>query len=123
LPKPDKRAIIFEDNLLYACLAKYPIAKGHVVVVWKQDVPDLGLLKEDDYDYLMDVVDATRNALLKTLGIKKVYLLYMDELGHVHWHLLPRYNERGYDVFLHKPKILKDFSLAEDIRVNFVAPR
>jgi len=31
---------------------------------------------------------------------------------------VPRYNEEGYDVFLHKPKILKDFSLAEKIKKN-----
>ena len=30
--------------------------------------------------------------------MKKVYLIYMDETQHVHWHLIPRYNEKGYDV-------------------------
>jgi len=122
LPKPHKEAIIFEDDRLYVCLVNYPRTRGHTVVVWKADVPDLHLLNERDYDYLMDIVDATRDALLKTLGIQKVYLLYMDELRHVHWHLLPRYNERGYDVFLHEPEVLKDFSLAREISKNFVIP-
>lgn len=122
LPKPDRKALIFEDGKLYVCLANYPLTKGHTVVVWKEDVSDLHLLNEQEYDYLMDVVDATRDALLKTLNVQKVYLLYMDELKHVHWHLLPRYNEKGYDVFHHEPKVLKDFSLAEKIRKNFIAP-
>ena len=122
LPKPHKEALIYESDKLYICLANYPLTKGHTVVVWKEDIVDLHLLKEGDYDYIMDVVDATRDALLKTLGIEKVYLLYMDEVRHVHWHLLPRYNERGYDIFLHKPKILKDFSLAAAIRKSFVNP-
>jgi len=40
----------------------------------------------------------------------------MDEVRHVHWHLVPRYNEKGYDVFLHKPKKSADFSLALKIK-------
>ena len=96
LPEPDKRAIIYEDNILYACLANFPVVKGHTMVVWKKHVSDLHLLEKREYEYLMDKVDEVRSALLKTLGIKKVYLVYMDEAKHVHWHLVPRYNEQGY---------------------------
>lgn len=103
---------------MYVCLAKFPIAKGHVVIVWKKKVPDLHLLSERDYDYLMDTVNATRNAMQKVLQVKKVYLIYMDEARHVHWHLVPRYNEQGYDVFQHKPKTLKDFSLAGKLKAH-----
>ncbi len=122
LPQPIKEAIIYQDEKLYVTLANYPITKGHTIIVWREDVPDLHLLNEEQYDYLMDIVDATRDALLKTLNINKVYLLYMDEARHVHWHLLPRYNEKGYDIFMHEPKILKDFSLAAEIRKNFTSP-
>ena len=120
LPKPDKRAIIYEDKKLYACLASFPVTRGHTVVVWKKSVPDLHLLSDKDYDYLMDKVDQMRDALLKTLKLKKVYLVYMDEANQVHWHLIPRYNEKGFDVLTHKPKKLKDFSLAPQIRENLV---
>ncbi|MBU1030047.1 MAG: hypothetical protein KKB65_02325 [Nanoarchaeota archaeon] len=68
----------------------------------------------------MDKVDEIRNALLKTLKIKKVYLIYMDETNQVHWHLVPRYNERGFDVFQHKPSKLTDFSLTQKIKRNLV---
>ena len=120
LPIPPPKAIIYEDELLYACLASHPQAPGHVVVVWKQDVKDLHGLAERDYDYLMDAVNAVRNAMLKALKIKKVYLMYMDEAQHVHWHLFPRYNEKGFDIFLHKPKKVIDFSLAEKIKKNLI---
>lgn len=118
--KPVKKSIIYEDQNLYVCLAKYPIANGHMVVVWKKDVSDLHLMPDRDYDYLMDTVFAARNALLKTLKIKKVYLLYMDEAKHVHWHLIPRYKEKGFDVFQHNPKTLNNFSLAKKLRKNLV---
>ena len=120
LPKPYKKAIIYEDDKLYACLANYPITKGHVVVVWKDKVVDLHLLSDEHYDHLMERVDQIRTAMLNALNIKKVYLIYMDETNQVHWHLIPRYNEKGFDVFDHKPKDLKDFSLAEKIRNHLV---
>jgi diadenosine tetraphosphate (Ap4A) HIT family hydrolase len=118
LPKPHKQAVIYEDQNLYACLANYPITKGHAVIVWKKSVSDLHLLSKKDYEYLMDKVDEIRNALLKTLKVKKVYLIYMDEANQVHWHLIPRYNEKGFDVLKHKPGKLTNFSLADRIKNN-----
>lgn len=116
LPKPIPQALIYEDKKLYACLASFPIIKGHTVVVWKKPVPDLHLLSKREYEYLMDIVDAVRNALLKTFKISKVYLLYMDEARHVHWHLIPRFDVQGATVLVHKPKKLIDFSLAQKIK-------
>ena len=118
LPKPKPGAVFYEDKKLYAALANYPIAQGHVVVVWKRKVTDLHLLNTKDYEYLMDVVDAVRNSQLKTLKIQKVYLIYMDEAKHVHWHLVPRYNQKGMNVLEEKPKQLKDTSLAHKFGQN-----
>ena len=120
LPKTSKKAIIYEDEHLYVCLANDCVSKGHTVVIWKKNVPDLRLLPDRDYDYLMDTVFATRNALLKTLKVKKVYLMYMDETEHVHWHLIPRYKEKGFCVFRHKTTALSDFSLAKKIKKNLI---
>ena len=118
LPKPHKASFIYQDDKLYVCLAKFPITKGHTVVVWKKHVPDLHLLSRKHYEYLMDKVDEARNSLIETLGIKKVYLIYMDEARHVHWHLIPRYNKKGYDIFKYNPAELKDFKLATKIGNN-----
>lgn len=120
LPKPLTKSIIYKDDKLYVCLASNSIVCGHTVVVWNKSVADLHLLAKKDYEYLMDKIDEVRNALLKALKIKKVYLIYMDEVNHVHWHLVPRYNEKGFDVFKHKPAKLKDFQLAEKIRNKLV---
>lgn len=118
LPEQKKGAVFFEDNNLYATLANYPITRGHVVIVWKKKVKDLHLLKKKNYSHLMDVVDAVRNSMLKVLKIKKVYLLYMDEAKHVHWHLIPRYNEKGINVLEEKPKKLVNMDLAQKFRKN-----
>ncbi len=115
LPTPPRGAIVYEDAKLYVCLASFPVAVGHTVIVWKAPVSDLHLLKRKDYEYLMDKMDETRTAMMKALKVKKVYLVYMDEANQVHWHLVPRYNEMGYDVLTHKAGKITDFSLAAKI--------
>lgn len=120
LPKPSINSIIYNDKKLYACLANHPISRGHTIIVWKKPVRDIHFLSKKDYDYLSDKIDELRNALLKALKIKKVYLLYMDEANQVHWHLIPRYKQKGFDIFKNKPSQLKDYSLAKHIRSNLV---
>lgn len=117
-PKPDPRAVVYEDKKLYACLASRPLASGHVIVVWKKKMRDLRLLSRRDFEYLMDAVDRVRNAMLRALGVPKVYLLYMDEANQVHWHLVPRRHEKGYTLLTHRPKRLWNFSLAARLSEN-----
>ena len=118
LPKPKEGAVFYEDNKLYATLANFPITRGHVVIVWKKKVTDLHLLRKKEYEHLMGIVDAVRDAMLKALKINKVYLVYMDEAKHVYWHLIPRYNERGMNVLEEKSKKLEDVSLAIKFKRN-----
>lgn len=118
LPEPFDGAIFYEDEQVYACLANYPKTRGHSVVVWKENVDDLHVLSRDDYEHLMDVVDDVRDVLLDVLDLEKVYLVYMDETEHVHWHLVPRYDEKGFNVLEHDPDELEDFELARSIESN-----
>lgn len=116
LMSPDPKAIFYEDDNVYACLANFPISKGHSVVVWKKPVTDLHLLSKEEYEYLMDRVDQVRNALMKALKVDKVYLMYMDEVKHVHWHLVPRYNLMGFNLLKHNPGKVISFTLAERLK-------
>lgn len=113
LPEPSKESIIYEDEKLYVCLAKFPITRGHIIIVWKEDKEDIHLLTRIEYLYLMDKVEEFRNKQLEVLGVEKVYLLYMDEAKQVHWHLVPRYDEEGFNIFSHNPKEETDYSLAK----------
>lgn len=119
LPTPIDGSIIYEDKNLYVCLANFPLAVGHTVVVWKENVPDLHQLKRHEYESLMDVVDQARNALISALSVEKVYLMYMDEINHVHWHLVPRYNEFGFNALIHEAVPLEDVSLASAIKQSW----
>ena len=46
----------------------------------------------------MDVVELTRKTLRESYDLEKVYLLYLDEIKHVHWHLVSRYDEEGFNL-------------------------
>ena len=65
------KGIIYKDNKVKILLADFPITKGHTIVIWNDAVKDLKILNKKDYDYIMDKVDETRNALIKTLKLKK----------------------------------------------------
>ncbi len=118
-PAPLPEAMIYQDEKLYVCLASYPITRGHLVVVWNDPVRDLHTLPREDYEYLMDIVDIARDALLERYGVEKVYLLYLDEANHVHWHLVPRYDEKGFNVLTHSPQKAENFSDAEELKRLF----
>lgn len=118
LDNPNPSSIFYDDENVYACLADYPLTRGHSIVVWKKPVTDLHLLNPKEYEYLMEVVDKVRNALMKTLKVEKVYLMYMDEIKHVHWHLVPRYSQMGFNLLKHKPKKIKDYSLAAKLNLS-----
>ncbi len=118
LPKPPKEAMLYEDKQLYACLASYPLTEGHTIVVWKDDKKDIHELTRVQYSHLMLVVERMRDKLLDELGVEKVYLMYMDEIEHVHWHLIPRYDEEGYNLLKHKPQLNEDFTLARKLSLG-----
>ncbi len=116
---PPLESIYYEDDRVYVCLASFPITQGHSVVVWKERREDIQTLKREEYEYLMDVVEMSRKALRELYGLEKVYLLYLDEIKHVHWHLVPRYNEEGFNVLNHTPEQITDFSDALKLKKVF----
>lgn len=119
-PTPLEEEILYKDQWLYVKLAAYPATKGHVVVVWQKEVPDIHLLSDREHDYLMQIMDVARDALLKVLGVEKVYLAYLDEAKRVHWHLVPRYDVKGFAVFAHQATEKNtDFSLVGPLRDAF----
>lgn len=119
LPIAPKDSIYFENDKLYVALAMHPLANGHSVVVWRDKISDLSELSKDDYEYLMDFVDVARNTLIDFYGVEKVYLLYMDEVEHVHWHLVPRFNEEGINALNHAPGEMKEFKDTKDLEKLF----
>jgi diadenosine tetraphosphate (Ap4A) HIT family hydrolase len=114
-----KDSIIFEDSKVIVALAHESLTKGHTVVIWKNETEDLSMLGAEDYKYLMGIVDVTRNTLINFYNVEKVYLMYLDECNWVHWHLIPRYNEKGFNILNHKPLVTNDFIDVEKLTSMF----
>jgi len=114
-----KESIFYEDSRLYVALAYEPLTIGHTVVVWKEKIIDINKLNTEDYEYLMDVVGVARDTLREFYKTEKVYLMYLDEIGQVHWHLVPRYNEKGFNVLQHMPERIFDFNDVDSLRKIF----
>ena len=100
-------------------LAFDPITKGHCLVMWKGGEEDINKLNTEDYEYLMDVVDVTRDTLRKFYDLEKVYIMYLDESKWVHWHLIPRRNEKGFNILNHKPERIYDFQDVKELKSIF----
>jgi len=117
-PEPKKGTVFYDDGRVYACLAFAPKAEGHTIVAWKEEVKDLSHLSPEDYQHLMNVVNKVRNALLKVFKTDKVYLAYLDEDGHVHWHLFPRIegSKKGFDLMCQPSGELTDLSKVPFLR-------
>ena len=95
---------VYEDEKFYAFLDINPMAKGHVLVIPKQEI-----------DYIFDVDDTTLSemiviskriaeAIKKTISCQRVGLMVVGmEVPHAHIHLIPINKES--DMNLSDPKL------------------
>jgi len=98
-PKPKKGSVFYKDRKIRVCLATDKNhVEGRTIIEWKKNVEDLNKLSFNDYQYLMKIIFVVRKALLEAYKTNKVYLAYLDEGKHVHWHLFPR-KKRGIKGF------------------------
>ena len=118
-PAQRQETTFYDDVRLYACLADQPLVPGHSIVAWKTCVPDLHSLTREEYEHLMSCVERVRSALMETLRTDKVYLLYMDEVQHVHWHLIPRHSDKGLSLLCHEPSGTPDLALLPKLKESF----
>ena len=118
-PEPKKGTVFYEDDKLRACLAFDPIIKGHSILEWKEHIEDLNDLNLEDYSYLMDFVYKIRDALKKAYNVPKVYVAYLDESCHVHFHFFPRKDNDISGFYLmccKKPKVPIDFPIVPKLK-------
>ncbi len=89
--------IIYETNLLYAMYDKYPVSKGHVLIIPKEHVKNYFeasdiLRKEIDIAIfkLKEILDKEYNPDGYNIGINNG-ITAGQTIFHLHVHLIPRY--------------------------------
>src|SRR5437763_12709386 len=91
--------IIARDRTCYALLNSYPYTGGHLMIVPYKEAPDLNALTEDEMADLMKLTRRCQNALTRVMkpdgfniGINLGKVAGAGILGHVHIHVVPRWN-------------------------------
>ena len=95
---------IMEDQHHLAFLDVFPLAKGHVLVIPKQEVDSIFDLSDQDYAELWLFAKRTAKALEIAIPCKRVGIAVIGlEVPHAHIHLLPLQSVE--DINFSKPKL------------------
>ena len=108
---------IYSDNNIIAILDKYPIDKGHSLVITKKPHKKLTDMSNQEVAELFSKIPKIANAIIKATNADAFSIAQNNgkaakqTIPHVHVHIIPRYNDTG-TLWL-KRKILKDNELDE----------
>jgi len=108
---------IYHDSDIIAILDKYPIDKGHSLVITKKPYEKLTDMSSQEVAELFSKIPKIANAIIKATNADAFSIAQNNGkaakqiIPHVHVHIIPRYNTTG-TLWL-KRKILKDNELDE----------
>ena len=108
---------IYHDSDVIAILDKYPIDKGHSLVITKKPYEKLTDMSIKEVAELFSKIPKIANAIIKATNADAFSIAQNNgkaakqTIPHVHVHIIPRYNKTG-TLWL-KRKILKDNELDE----------
>ena len=94
---------VAEDDRFFAFLDISPVAKGHTLVIPKQEVDYIFDLDDETYAGLMAFARRVARALERALDCKRVGVAVMGlEVPHTHIHLIPITTEGDMNFFREK---------------------
>jgi len=108
---------IYHDSNIIAILDKYPIDKGHSLVITKKPYEKLTDMSNQEVAELFSKIPKIANAIVKATNADAFSIAQNNGkaakqiIPHVHVHIIPRYNDTG-TLWL-KRKILRDNELDE----------
>lgn len=103
--KEEDAYVVYEDEYVIAILDKYPVSKGHTLVMPKKHYRDLLEIPEDELCHVINVVKLMAMAVKEGLKAPGVRIVQNNgpEAGqvifHMHFHVIPMGNDfRGRHV-------------------------
>ena len=108
---------IYHDSNIIAILDKYPLDKGHSLVITKKPYEKLTDMSNQEVAELFSKIPKIANAIIKATNADAFSIAQNNGkaakqiIPHVHVHIIPRYNDTG-TLWL-KRKILEDDKLDE----------
>ncbi len=87
--------VVYEDNDVIAILDKYPINRGHTLVMPKRHYRDITEVPSDELCRVINVTKLVTMAVIKALGVSGVRIIQNngEDAGqvifHIHFHVIP----------------------------------
>lgn len=112
--------IVYENEEVVAFLDANPVSKGHTLVVPKKHVESIFEAKGMDYmwDSMVEVANAIRDAYdVEAMNVSQNNgELAGQEVGHLHFHLTPRYDGSELDIHYNRSELENGDQIAERIK-------
>ncbi len=112
---------IYEDDRVLAFLDIFPISRGHTLVIPKEPVPTIDQLSDESSAALGRVLPRISRAVLAATGAREFNILQNNGPGahqavmHVHFHIIPKYDDGGLELEWHPGKLADAELLAKSI--------
>jgi histidine triad (HIT) family protein len=111
---------IAEDENYLAFLDVFPLAKGHVLVIPKQEIDSIFDLSDEAYANLWLFAKSTAKALKMAIPCKRVGIAVIGlEVPHAHIHLLPLKSVE--DINFSNPKLKVDEDEMKEIAESIMS--
>jgi histidine triad (HIT) family protein len=114
---------IWEDENLLAFLDINPLVEGHTLVIPKKHFQDIFDIDEENISKINEGVKKVTGLMKENLKVDGVNVLNasgksaQQSVFHIHYHVIPRFENDGLDIFPEKKDVIKELSeIASKIR-------
>lgn len=100
ISKIEDAYIVYEDEYVCCFLDKYPITKGHVLVVSKKHYQEFSEVDKNSLSKIIHASQQVAIALEKLLNTDGITIMQNNgifkDVEHYHMHVIPRYKNDGF---------------------------
>lgn len=100
ISKIEKAYIVYEDEYVCCFLDKYPICKGHVLVVPKKHYEEFSDVDQESLSKVLHAAQQVTIALEKLLHTDGITVMQNNgifkDVDHYHMHIVPWYKNDGF---------------------------
>ncbi len=113
---------LYEDEKTIAFLDIYPIAKGHTLIIPKNHSATLYDISIEDAEAVGATVSRVAKAVKKVLKCDGVNVyqgnerVAMQEIFHVHFHVIPRFENDGIVLIAQKSELKEDPEITSKLK-------
>jgi len=98
-------SIVYEDDIAIAFMDIQPVNPGHTLVIPKKHFVTMDDCDDETAKHLISVVKKLNMQVAKAAGAKGIFNAVMNgeeagqEVFHLHFHIIPRYNNDGFGFY------------------------